>query len=168
MTAAILRGAFGRDATEQETEKHRQRFLQCLRQGAHEIREIRGAHEFLARVIAAGWRVGIITGAWSESAQIKLKAAGLADFGLPMVCCDQIAARPEIVRCAIVNDADRVVLFGDGVWDVAAAQQNGIGFVGIGKGYAAQRLRERGATEVFEDYADGDRVFAAMLRCAAR
>ena len=46
------------------------------------------------------------------------------------------------------------------------ARENRIGFVGIGKGRAAQRLRERGATEVFEDYADGDRVFSAMLMCA--
>jgi phosphoglycolate phosphatase-like HAD superfamily hydrolase len=84
-----------------------------------------------------------------------------------MVCCDEITARPEIVRRAIGGDFDRVVLFGDGVWDVAAAQENGIGFIGIGKGYAAQRLRDRGATEVFEDYADGDRVFAAMLMCVA-
>ena len=168
MTAAILRHAFGRDASELEIEKHRQCFLERLRERAQEIRPIRGAHEFLARVIAAGWRVGIITGAWSESAQIKLTAAGLADFGFPMACCDQITSRPEIVRSAIGSDVDRVVLFGDGVWDVAAAQENGIGFVGIGKGYAAQRLRERGATEVFEDYADGDRVFAAMLGCATR
>jgi len=168
LTAEILRRAFGREASEQELEKHRQRFLQRLRERADEIRPVSGAREFLARVVAGGWRVGIITGAWSESAQTKLTAARLADFDFPMVCCDEIAARPEIVRRAIGQDVDRVVLFGDGVWDIAAAQANGIGFVGIGRGYAAQRLRERGATEVFEDYADGDRVFAAMLRCAAR
>jgi phosphoglycolate phosphatase-like HAD superfamily hydrolase len=167
ITGEILRHALGRDASDVDIEKHRRRFLELLRERAHEIRPIRGAREYFARVVAAGWRVGIITGAWSESARIKLTAAGLTDFGFPMVCCDEIASRPEIVRRAIGSDVDRVVLFGDGVWDVAAAQENGIGFVGIGKGHAAQRLRDRGGAEVFEDYSDGERVFAAMLRCAA-
>ena len=51
ITAEVLRRAWAREASEEELTKHRQRFLQRLREQAHEIRPVRGAREFLARVI---------------------------------------------------------------------------------------------------------------------
>jgi len=54
------------------------------------------------------------------------------------------------------------VLFGDGTWDLAAAQELGIGFVGIGSGESAHRLTAAGARHVFIDYRDRDRILATM------
>ena len=132
-----------------------------LQQRAHEIAPIPGATEFLESVRAAGWQIGIITGAWSDSARLKLRAANFPE--LLLVSCDVFISRPEIVRCAISQFAPMpAVLFGDGTWDYAAAREAGIGFIGIGSGEPAARLRAAGARDVFPDYRDCDLIFQAM------
>ena len=157
----VLRRAWQRTPTEEELARHRARFVALLGKRAHEIVPIVGAPQFIESLRAAGWNVGIITGAWSDSANLKLTAAGLC--GIRVVSCDTFVSRPEIVRCAIsAFDSASTVLFGDGTWDLAAAMELGIGFIGIGSGEAAQRLIAAGARHVFADYRDRTSILAAM------
>ena len=105
--------------------------------------------------------MAIVTGAWSDSARVKLEAAGLGQR--EVVSCDHLAGRADIVRCAL--DSRRpAVLFGDALWDLSAAQEVGIGFIGIGD--KTQRLLDAGAREVFADYRDGEAILDAIERCA--
>jgi len=66
--------------------RHRTRFVARLRERAHEIVPIRGAPEFVESLRSDGWAVGIITGAWSDSARLKLEVAGFS--GISVVSCD--------------------------------------------------------------------------------
>jgi phosphoglycolate phosphatase-like HAD superfamily hydrolase len=165
IAAEVLRRAWKREATENELAQHRARFVSMLGRRGGEIVPVAGAAEFLDAVRDAGWTIAIITGAWSDSASLKLAAAGIAGFDV--FSCDQMTARPEIVRCAMDRFAIRpTVLFGDGTWDAAAARELGIGFIGIGSGEGAQRLRAAGAEQVFPDYRDRKSMLHAMLRSA--
>ena len=160
ITAEILRRA-SRSQGEEELARHRRRFVDLLRTCAQQIRPIAGAAPFLDRVERAGWEVAIVTGAWSDSARVKLEAAGLG--GREVVSCDRFAARADIVRCAL-DGRHPAVLFGDALWDLRAAQEVGIGFIGIGD--KTQRLVDAGARDVFTDYRDGKAILDAMERCA--
>jgi len=160
ITAEILRRA-SRSESEEELARHRRRFVDLLRTCAQQIRPIAGAAPFLDRVERADWEVAIVTGAWSDSARVKLEAAGLG--GREVVSCDRFAARADIVRCAL-DGRHPAVLFGDALWDLRAAQEVGIGFIGIGD--KTQRLVDAGARDVFTDYRDGKAILDAMERCA--
>jgi len=160
ITAEILRRA-SRSESEEELARHRRRFVDLLRTCAQQIRPIAGAAPFLDRVEREGWEVAIVTGAWSDSARVKLEAAGLG--GREVVSCDRFAARADIVRCAL-DGRHPAVLFGDALWDLRAAQEVGIGFIGIGD--KTQRLVDAGARDVFTDYRDGKAILDAMLRTA--
>jgi phosphoglycolate phosphatase-like HAD superfamily hydrolase len=160
ITAEILRRA-SRPENEEELARHRRRFVELLRTCAEQIRPIAGAAAFLDRVGRAGWEVAIVTGAWSDSARVKLEAVGLG--GRDIVSCDQLVARADILRCAL-DSRHPAVLFGDALWDLRAAQEVGIDFIGIGD--KTQRLVDAGAHDVFTDYRDGEAILDAMERCA--
>jgi phosphoglycolate phosphatase-like HAD superfamily hydrolase len=106
------------------------------------------------------------------SARAKLAAAGLATTFPVGGFSHRERSRAEIIERAIAAAARhyrrtfelrRTVYFGDGPWDVAAAREAGIGFVGINeleRGRA--RLRAAGAEHVFADYTDGAAIEAAV------
>jgi phosphoglycolate phosphatase-like HAD superfamily hydrolase len=165
LTLEILSRAWGREPREEEVLRHRRRFVELLRRRVTTIKEIPGARLFLQRLAHDGWSLAICTGAWSESAQMKLELAGLADLHLPLATCDEVCEREEILRSAW-DAQQRAVYFGDGLWDLRAAQNVGVGFIGVGRGHSAERLRGAGASEIISDYSDPQAVLAAMLRCA--
>jgi len=56
---------------------------------------------------------------------------------------------------------ERIVSVGDGIWDVQAATNLGIPFVGVGKGEREHSLRQAGATHVLESYSD----YRQLINC---
>ncbi len=106
----------------------------------------------------------VATGAWRESALIKLQAAELEIEGLPLATCDDSPQREEIVQVSIERSRAQyhlptstpVTLVGDGPWDVQVATNLHHQFVGIGSGQQAERLLECGAKHVIEDFTDVD------------
>jgi beta-phosphoglucomutase-like phosphatase (HAD superfamily) len=160
LTHEFLRGAWSRDPNEAEIARHRAAFIARLRGQAVVLHEIRGARAFIDFIQERGWKVALATGSWSDSAKLKLDLAGFpAD--LPLACCDNCVSREEILQQAIGNGQhSRIVVFGDGPWDVTAARNLNLPFVGIG----GEELRRAGATEVIADFGDAEGVLAAMLR----
>jgi phosphoglycolate phosphatase-like HAD superfamily hydrolase len=122
----------------------------------------RGAHELLAALPACGWAVALATGAWRRAAEYKLAAAGLPVDDVPLATSEDGPARVAIVTRAIaraqaqwgVSEFARVLSIGDGVWDVRAAQDLHLPFVGVGVGPSVDRLRGAGASHIIADYAD--------------
>jgi phosphoglycolate phosphatase-like HAD superfamily hydrolase len=114
-----------------------------------------------------GFRVALATGAWEASARLKLRTAGLEIDGLPLATSNDHPSREEIVRRAIARAEagngpfESIVSVGDGIWDLRTARALGIGFVGIGSGERAERLRREGAERVFEDFRDWE----AFVEC---
>lgn len=162
-----LRRARGREADAHEIALHRARFMQLLGERMTELNEVPGAAAFIAQMQARDWRVVLCTGAWSESARLKLLRAGLPD-GLPLASCDDNLAREDILRRGITlaggSDSDVIVSFGDAPWDVRAAANLKVPFIGIAAGAHAESLRRSGAAEVFDDFRDAGAVFAAIAR----
>jgi phosphoglycolate phosphatase-like HAD superfamily hydrolase len=114
--------------------------------------------------------IGLATGAWRDSALLKLRYAGLAQRGLAFASSDDAESRTEIMllcrqRAAAarsITTFDSVTYLGDGVWDAAAAASLGWRFIGIGSGEQSNRLRRQGAEQVLEDFCDTPRVMHAL------
>ena len=91
-----------------------------------------------------------------------MSAGGLRYVGVPMATSEDGPARTSIVSAARVRAErlhgverfDRIVCIGDGLWDVRAARDLGLPFVGAGRGDRASRLRADGVGVILEDYAD--------------
>jgi beta-phosphoglucomutase-like phosphatase (HAD superfamily) len=151
----FLQRAWSRAPSEEEIRRHRTAFMQLLRDRIGVLEEIRGARRFLTILKQNGWRVALATGAWSESAKLKLAAARFpAD--LPVACCDDCAEREDILRLAIDGRTpEQIVVFGDGWWDARAAANLQLPFIGIGS--------RSGAAHAIPDFANAEDVLALML-----
>lgn len=129
---------------------------------------IPGAEQFLDDLESAGWRYAIATGGRARTAAFKLEAAGLATDRLFASSDDSPDRREifELARRRLVEQEGgaptRIVLVGDGVWDVRTAAQLGWRMVGIGAGERANRLREAGASIVIPDFTNRSAALAAM------
>jgi beta-phosphoglucomutase-like phosphatase (HAD superfamily) len=143
-TEALRRA--GRDTDESALALHRTRFIELLDQRMMSLDEIPGASAFVTELLDRNWRIALCTGAWSASARLKLARAGF-DFELPLASCDDDISREAILRRGIElagGASDIIVSFGDAPWDVRAAANLGLPFIGIG--------RRSGAAEAFDDF----------------
>ena len=138
--------------------------------------EIAGAGELLRRLHAdARFEICIATGGWQRSARLKLAAAGIDAAGVALASCDDARGRADIVRAAVrrarlLSAGEAFVTcvsVGDAAWDAATAAELGIPFIGIARGTEDSRLRELGATLVFEDLSDADAFIAAVASLGA-
>jgi len=156
----ILRRAWSRQPAEADLQRHRERFLTILRERMTSVREIAGAIAFLPFLREKGWTIVLCTGAWRASARLKLDRAGFpAD--LVISACDEAESREEILRNGLrhVPSASRVVVFGDAVWDVRAARNEQLPFIGVGE--------RSGAEHVVADYTDPAAVLRLMSEARA-
>jgi beta-phosphoglucomutase-like phosphatase (HAD superfamily) len=166
-----LRRLRGREADAHEIARHRSRFVELLAERMTTLNEVPGAAAFIARMQARDWRVVLCTGAWSESAKLKLLRAGLPT-GLLLASCDDDIAREDILRRGIAlagfSGDDIIVSFGDAPWDVRAATNLNLPFIGIAADARAENLRRSGAAKVFDDFRDAAAVFAGIDRVMQR
>ena len=119
-----------------------------------------GSPEIFNAISEAGWSPAIATGGWRLTAEMKLAAAKVPFTGIPAAHADDAHPREVIISTAArraMNDdraACPIVYVGDGIWDVKAAGRLGIGFIGLGRGADAERLRAAGAGIVLSDFRD--------------
>jgi phosphoglycolate phosphatase-like HAD superfamily hydrolase len=162
----------GRGPTPSEIEGVVERFVRRLevarRDAPHRFRAVSGAAALTGRLAAAGWSVAVATGGWGRSARLKLDAADLGGLS-PLASSDDVADRSEIFRLAHERieavrgrRLTRVLLVGDGPWDVRVAAGMGWAFLGVGSGAGAHRLFEAGAARVVPDLTDEGPALAAL------
>lgn len=162
---AVLGEAFGPQGLEERVLRHRDAFCELLEgrlAATGPLRPIPGARELLATLRpGTEWALAVATGGWGRSARRKLLAAGLSLDGAAFASSDDDPVRARIVQHAISRaTADRgeafgrVVAVGDGVWDVVAAAELELPFVGVGRGGRARQLRAAGAGVVLADFGD--------------
>lgn len=164
LTHEILRAHLGRLPRSDERDRVRTRFIELLNAALlvdrTRFHATPGAQGLLDILQAFGHGVAIATGAWRQSAELKLRAAQIEIDGIPLVTSDDETARADIVRLALElacgqlldSHSRHAVYVGDGLWDLRAAQGVGIGFVGIAEGAHAQRLLDAGARTVLADF----------------
>lgn len=173
ITEAIIKRAWGRLPSEQEYDSMKSNFTQRLnnerRRDRSQFAAIEGATEFFNALRETdGMAVGIATGAWEESALIKLDAIGIDPAGVGFSNSNYFKTRASIVKDVIAqlktqtgNEPERVVYFGDGVWDHRTCQEIGIDFIGIdatGDG----KLKELGVESIFRNYRDQSALLAKI------
>jgi phosphoglycolate phosphatase-like HAD superfamily hydrolase len=173
IAADLFQQQHGRSVRDEEMAVFQEAFLDRLQRtlATRPCAEIAGAQRLLAHLRKGSLRpddaeprvaVCIATGAWKRSAELKLAAAGIDVSGLALASCDDARNRCGIVRAAVARAQDLTgteafdacVSVGDGVWDVETAATLGLGFIGVGRGERAARLREHGARLVLEDLRD--------------
>lgn len=172
----IFQEQFGRSPAPNELMKFKQRFVHLLenqhRSDAKLFAEIPGAVSALnwLREQQREWAISVATGCWRESALMKLRAAKLELDPIPAAYAEDGLSREEIILASIAKalehygptrEFEKIVSIGDGLWDVRAARNLKMPFVGIGSGEAEERLRQAGAKHVVEDFTDLD----AFMQC---
>jgi len=148
----------------------RERHFQLLRHYASTNKSLfqvlPGAREMIAYLQAReNVTVAFATGAWLESAIIKLQYAGIDLNNIALATSSDAIPREQIMRIAeeraskTGNSFTTRTYVGDAVWDVQAAVRLGYHFVGVAVGPQADALRSNGAIWVVPDYLDGNRFF---------
>jgi beta-phosphoglucomutase-like phosphatase (HAD superfamily) len=122
--------------------------------------QIPGSAEILSVLSnSSEFAVVLATGGLRVSAELKLRRAGLPFTAIPFASSNDAVSREDILLTAASRASEkhatqfaRITYVGDGVWDVKAARELGWGFIGIGSGEQADRLRQDGAEIVVPDY----------------
>ena len=100
--------------------------------------EIEGAGAFLAELESLSEvALALATGGWEETARMKLRAAGLDRYSVPLASGSDALTRVEIMQIAekralASRKASRRTYFGDGIWDKRASEELGYDFIAIG------------------------------------
>ncbi|MGO3667689.1 MAG: HAD family hydrolase [Vreelandella alkaliphila] len=120
----------------------------------HDVLPIFGAYEFLSQLVARqDVSVAFATGGWSESARMKLEAAGIKFSSIPLASSSDHFSRIEIMRFAERRAGnghyDSITYFGDGPWDQKASETLGYNFVSVGNRISSpQSIRDYSEADV--------------------
>lgn len=127
------------------------------------FRPIDGALDMIADLRRKNYSIAIATGCWCESAHTKLRLAGFDVNGIPFASSSDARRRADIITLAAARAGCVVsnsIYVGDGVWDVKAARELGMPFIGIGTKH--ELLREHGAHRVLISFRDKKAFFDAL------
>ena len=139
----------------------RARFAELVREavGRTDI-SVPGVAELPERFRREGRAFALATGGWGISARIKLGGipGGEAWLKAPMASSDDHYDRREIMKIALKRAEihygrpfREVCYFGDGAWDVSAARDLRMGFVGLDL-HANGKLKKLGVARVLRDF----------------
>ena len=161
----------GRPPSPIEISRFRQYFVDLLARVSSEaaFTAVAGASLLLSRLASsAEFRIALATGAWRDSARLKMASAGLCYDDYPAASGDDAIDRESIIRLAMRRAVERygrcnhTIYVGDGVWDARACRSVGVPFIGIATVARASRLSEEGAVCVFPDLSDTDLFFSRL------
>jgi phosphoglycolate phosphatase-like HAD superfamily hydrolase len=167
----IYEARAGRPPSPIEISKFREHFVGLLAHASSEtpFTPITGAPLLLSRLASSTeHRVALATGAWCDSARLKMTSASLCYNDYPAASSDDAPDRESIIRLSMRRAAERygrfsdAVYVGDDVWDARACRSVGISFVGVAADCRAARLVAEGAVRVFHDFSDPD-LFLSRL-----
>ena len=125
-------------------------FVELVSEYLHEregrLPEIEGAGAFLAELESVPEvSMALATGGWEETARMKLRAAGLDRYSLPLASGSDAVTRTRNhanrrePRARRPKAPGRRTYFGDGVWDKQASEELGYDFIAIGDKVQAPR-----------------------------
>jgi len=174
MTEEIILREYNRLPTpteyQQMLERHVNNLKEAKAKDPSQFQAIKGAVAFFNHIrLQTNWQVGIATGAWEQSALLKLNAIGISTNGIAFSNSDYHKSREAITQHTIeqmskqtTNGVEEIIYFGDGVWDYKTCQNLGITFIGIDV-YNDDKLRSIGATQVFRDYTQPEQIMEVLM-----
>jgi HAD superfamily hydrolase (TIGR01549 family) len=156
---ALLRET-GREVTARQAERLNLLHTEAYLRRAGSVRALPGAQELLSRLteLAVPW--AIATSGGKRTASVALEVLVVPD-GAPVVTRDEVdRAKPDPDLFLAAADRlhlspEEVVVVGDSVWDLLAAQRaRALGVGLLSGGYGEEELGRAGAYRVYEDPAD--------------
>lgn len=114
-------------------------FLNLLK-ASGTIIEINGLSDFLKSIKnRKDWCLAIATGGWLESAMLKIDLANVKLDNTPICTSNDSQVRIKIIEKVIelsksfygIKAFDKIVYIGDGIWDLNAAKELRIDFIGM-------------------------------------
>ena len=169
ITEEIILNKLGRTPDKAEYDLIISNFIWNLREERRkdqsQFREVKGAKKMFDTLrFTKNVALGIATGSWEQSAQLKLESIGLDIEDISFSNSDYFKSREDITRDVIrqlksktQKIPDQIIYFGDGVWDYKTCQKLGIKFIGLdteGNG----KLLKIGAKKVFRDYSNVEQI----------
>ncbi len=109
------------------------------------------------------YKVAIATGDWHESAKLKLRLSGFKIDHVPFASSSDTPRRTDIISLAALRAGSGIgdaVYVGDGLWDIKAAGELSMRFVGVGREH--ELLRQHGASRVLASFADKSMFFSLI------
>ncbi len=137
-------------------------FLKLLQEKAQQrpekFKEIPGSVTYFHHLKTQNIPIALATGGWEATAKFKLDQVGLSYENIPFAHSNHHYSRRAITELAISKltnlgnyQPDKIVYFGDGVWDFHNCQNMGIRFVGI-DAQQNNKLKKMGAKCVLHDF----------------
>ena len=126
----------------------------------HRIEEIKGAKKVVEELETnTDFGVCFATGSLYKPAVLKLERIGINFNSLQIVASNELEEREQIVNKAIEKSKayyktehfDRIISFGDGLWDLITAHNLAIDFVGIGQ-TNIDTLKNKGMKKHYPDF----------------
>jgi len=161
----------GRSLTDDELERFKSEYLARLRETCCVAHAVPGAAEFLTTLEGDGnWALAYATGNWRATGRCKLASAGLPSDTFPFSGAEDGPSRVQILQMAIeksqvhwgVTSFQRIVSFGDALWDLGAARELKLPFVGLDTTNRGQELTAAGASHLLPGYADLQQAMLAL------
>jgi len=157
---------YGKKASKQDIKSFEQLHLEQFKDVLQisRLSEIAGARQFLLDLEESDWAISFATGSFLPSALVKLDECNIPYKHEVLATASENYKREQIVLSAMKkakdyynSDFNKVVAFGDGIWDYKTAQKLGLELIGIGYGKNAKILIDNGVT-VFEDFLDKQEI----------
>jgi len=168
----IFREAVGRPPNPSELQRFIAHFVSLMdavhRKDARRFQVTRGVERLFEQLVERDWSVGIATGAFRASAELKLKLTGIAPLTVPLSTADEAFDRTEIIRRTMqkileaspkVTEVEGIVYVGDGLWDWKASRALPAGFVGVTAYGDLSRFAKVGVQHVVPHFEERDRFF---------
>lgn len=162
------------EATPEQVDLFRRHYCELLPEELHSARALPGVLDLLATLRSMeGVVLGLVTGNYTDSSRLKLRAVGIDPDWFVIHGCGEVAqTRPALVRWAMdaasaltgraIHAADTIVL-GDTPRDVDCAKANGCRCVAVATGhFSVDDLRATAADLVLPDFADPSPVLAML------
>ena len=106
------------------------------------------ANTFIQKAQNQNISMAIATGNWQEIAEIKLKHCDFDYYNIPMSSSNDAFTREEIIVSVIeksksyynIKHFEKIIYFGDGLWDYQCAKNLNIEFIGVDVGHNKKLL----------------------------
>lgn len=132
--------------------------------------EIPGAVDFFKSLMGnSQFQIGIATGGWEESANLKLRTIGINPYEASYSNSNHHKSREKITQNAIdlmtlasMEKPTEIIYFGDGAWDYSTCKKLGIRFIGIDYKMNG-KLKALGAKEVYQDFKRSEMILEPVM-----
>jgi phosphoglycolate phosphatase-like HAD superfamily hydrolase len=147
------------------------RLREALEINPREFSEVPGARQLIIELLQADkYQIAFASGGFRKSAHLKLEQIGIDAREFPGAFANDGISRKEIIQKAIQRAIPEnsgllgktIIYVGDGIWDIKAAWQLGIKFIGISCDAPGEILRRAGAQTILKDLSDCELFFDAV------